>query len=91
MASTVYRIRLHTAAAAADSHYEYLHDLNIQVAQKRRSISLAQQLDRDECNQHFTVFDTFWGRPGHGAPPVDTNRKLKLDNLLYGTPTCNTD
>lgn len=69
----------------------YLHDLNCQVAQKRRSISVAQQLDRDECNQHFMVFDTFWGRPGHGAPPVKTNRKLKLDNLLYGVPSCTSE
>ncbi|KNC30700.1 hypothetical protein FF38_11659 [Lucilia cuprina] len=86
--------RLHTAAAAADvatTDMRYLHDLNCQVAQKRRSISVAQQLDRDECNQHFMVFDTFWGRPGHGAPPVLTNRKLKLDNLLYGTPGCNSE
>lgn len=85
----MYVCRLHAAAAGADvatTEMRYLHELNSQVAQKRRSISVAQQLDRDECNQHFMVFDTFWGRPGHGAPPIKTNRKLKLDNLLFGSP-----
>ena len=65
----------------------YLHELNTQISYKRRSISVSQQRDRDLCNQHFATFETFWGRPGHGAPTGHTN-KLKLDNLLYGAQSC---
>ncbi|XP_061391576.1 uncharacterized protein LOC133326986 [Musca vetustissima] len=72
------------------SNLLYQHDLNTQVAMKRRSISLARQYDRELANQHFMTFDTFWGRPGHGAQ-AGTTRKLKLNNLLYGTPGCTSD
>ncbi|EDV93945.1 GH19603 [Drosophila grimshawi] len=64
----------------------YLHDLNVQISQKRRSVSVSRQMERDLCNQHFDTFETFWGRPGHGAPSGDKINKLKLDNLLYGDP-----
>ncbi|XP_020817882.1 uncharacterized protein LOC110191371 [Drosophila serrata] len=66
---------------AADMRY--LHDLNVQISQNRRSVSVSKQMDRDLCNQHFDTFETFWGRPGHGARGDKIN-KLKLDNLLYG-------
>ncbi|XP_017845006.2 uncharacterized protein LOC108601618, partial [Drosophila busckii] len=64
----------------------YLHELKVQISQKRRSISVSKQMDRDLCNQHFGTFETFWGRPGHGARDGDKINKLKLDNLLYGAP-----
>ncbi|XP_064544334.1 uncharacterized protein LOC135432445 isoform X2 [Drosophila montana] len=73
--------RIQTAA-----DMRYLHDLNVQISQKRRSVSVSRQMDRDLCNQHFDTFETFWGRPGHGAPTADKINKLKLDNLLYGAP-----
>ncbi|KAM8703959.1 hypothetical protein ACLKA7_008564 [Drosophila subpalustris] len=73
--------RIQTAA-----DMRYLHDLNVQISQKRRSVSVSKQMDRDLCNQHFDTFETFWGRPGHGARDGDKINKLKLDNLLYGTP-----
>ncbi|XP_017038316.1 uncharacterized protein [Drosophila kikkawai] len=72
----MYRIQ-----TAADMRY--LHDLNVQISQNRRSVSVSKQIDRDLCNQHFDTFETFWGRPGHGARGDKIN-KLKLDNLLYG-------
>ncbi|XP_001953474.4 uncharacterized protein LOC6499990, partial [Drosophila ananassae] len=74
--TSIYRIQ-----TAADMRY--LHDLNVQMSHKRRSVSVSKQLDRDLCNQHFDTFETFWGRPGHGARGDKIN-KLKLDNLLYG-------
>ncbi|KAH8397655.1 hypothetical protein KR215_003757, partial [Drosophila sulfurigaster] len=73
--------RIQTAA-----DMRYLHELNVQISQKRRSVSVSKQMDRDLCNQHFDTFQTFWGRPGHGAPAGDKINKLKLDDLLYGTP-----
>ncbi|XP_073818261.1 uncharacterized protein isoform X2 [Musca autumnalis] len=83
--------RLHTSdGIGVASNLLYQHDLNTQVAMKRRSISLARQYDRELANQHFMTFDTFWGRPGHGAQAGNT-RKLKLNNLLYGTPGCTSD
>ncbi|XP_030559856.1 uncharacterized protein LOC115761958 [Drosophila novamexicana] len=79
--STIYPTSIQTAA-----DMRYLHDLNVQISEKRRSVSVSRQMDRDLCNQHFDTFETFWGRPGHGAPTADKINKLKLDNLLYGTP-----
>ncbi|EDW80814.2 uncharacterized protein Dwil_GK11363, partial [Drosophila willistoni] len=72
---------IHRIQTAADMRY--LHDLNVQISQNRRSVSVSKQQDRDLCNQHFDTFETFWGRPGHGARGDKIN-KLKLDNLLYG-------
>ncbi|XP_055902476.1 uncharacterized protein LOC129938764 isoform X2 [Eupeodes corollae] len=66
---------------------EYLSDLNKQMSQKRRSFSMSQQLEKDLCSKHFETFDTFWGRPGHGAP-TNIRAKLKLDDLLYGVQSC---
>ncbi|XP_075163147.1 LOW QUALITY PROTEIN: uncharacterized protein LOC142235771 [Haematobia irritans] len=85
------RNRLHTSdGIGVASNLLYRHDLNTQVMMKRRSISLARQQEKDLCTQHFNTFDTFWGRPGHGAQDIKT-RKLKLNNLLYGTPGCTSD
>ncbi|XP_067625003.1 uncharacterized protein [Eurosta solidaginis] len=61
----------------------YLHDLNIQISEKRQATCAEQQIDRDLSTKHFETFDTFWGRPGHGAPSEVTT-KQKLNNLLYG-------
>uniref|UniRef100_A0A1I8PJ78 Uncharacterized protein n=1 Tax=Stomoxys calcitrans TaxID=35570 RepID=A0A1I8PJ78_STOCA len=85
------KTRLHTSdGIGVASNLLYQHDLNTQVSMKRRSISLARQQEREQCNQHFMTFDTFWGRPGHGAQDIKT-RKLKLNNLLYGTPECTSE
>ncbi|XP_039947911.1 uncharacterized protein LOC120766455 [Bactrocera tryoni] len=61
----------------------YLHDLNTQMSVKRQTTCAEQQNERELCSKHFETFDTFWGRPGHGAP-VEVTAKQKLDNLLYG-------
>ncbi|XP_012162405.1 uncharacterized protein LOC101455140 [Ceratitis capitata] len=61
----------------------YLHDLNTQMSEKRQTTCAEQQIDRELSSKHFETFDTFWGRPGHGAP-VEVIAKQKLDNLLYG-------
>ena len=66
---------------------QYLSDLNNQMSQKRRTVSMSQQLEKDLCSKHFETFDTFWGRPGHGAP-TNIRAKLKLDDLLYGVQSC---
>lgn len=81
--------RLHTADAAlmTSDYLHYAEELSNQVSQKRRSICMAQQLDKELSIEHFRAMDAFWGRPGHGAP-AGTRRKLKLDNLLYGTSDC---
>ena len=41
--------------------------------------------DKEEANKHFEHWDTFWGRPGHGAPrPVKVRESL--DYILYQLP-----
>ncbi|XP_017482598.1 PREDICTED: uncharacterized protein LOC108371527 [Rhagoletis zephyria] len=72
------RYRLATA-----QDMRYLHDLNTQMSEKRQTVCAEQQMERELCSKHFETFDTFWGRPGHGAPG-EVTAKQKLNNLLYG-------
>ncbi|XP_053954251.1 uncharacterized protein LOC128860635 [Anastrepha ludens] len=68
---------------ATSQDIRYLHDLNTQMSEKRQTTCAAQQIDRELCSKHFETFDTYWGRPGHGAPG-EVMAKQKLNNLLYG-------
>ncbi|XP_037943600.1 uncharacterized protein LOC119676432 [Teleopsis dalmanni] len=76
---------LATADPAAD--LRYLRELNQQITDRRRSITRSHQLEQELCNRHFETFDTYWGRPGHGAP-TGVKNKLKLNELLYGVEDC---
>ena len=43
-----------------------------------REVAEAQQ------ERHFQCWDTFWGRPGYGAPRDNTHRENLMKNLYFG-------
>lgn len=45
---------------------------------------MSREREAETCRTHFQNFDSYWGRPGCGAPKSNKN-KLKLDDLLYHT------
>ena len=63
---------------------QYQSQLSGQVVARRedevrdREISQLQQL------QHFQSWDSFWGRPGYGAPRDHTHRENLMKNLYFG-------
>ncbi|XP_055389249.1 uncharacterized protein LOC129618490 [Condylostylus longicornis] len=57
-------------------------DLNNQVIEKRQNRTLHRLAERQACSDHFQTLDTYWGRPGYGAPK-GVVRKLNLDELLW--------
>ncbi|XP_055321626.1 uncharacterized protein LOC129577875 [Sitodiplosis mosellana] len=65
---------------------QLLDDLCRQITQKERKKQLSKDSELESARRHFETIDTFWGRPGHGAPrSVKTNHhsKLNLNDLLY--------
>lgn len=46
---------------------------------------MSREREVESSRNHFSTFDSFWGRAGCGAPQMNKN-KLKLDDLLYNTP-----
>lgn len=69
-----------------ECNVQYLKELNRQINRKERDIKIQREYDVESSKQHFDTWDTFWGRPGHGAPR-DIKTKLNLDNLLYKMQT----
>ncbi|XP_025832415.1 uncharacterized protein LOC108732802 [Agrilus planipennis] len=61
---------------------EYFHNLQSQVDERREKIKSSILEDFEKSKQHFNTWDSFWGRPGHGAP-LETRKKIRLDTLLF--------
>merc|ERR1712131_250181 len=53
----------------------YQHQLQGQVVEKLESGVREREREALQQNQHFQSWDTFWGRPGYGAPRDSTNRE----------------
>nr|XP_023025921.1 uncharacterized protein LOC111513934 [Leptinotarsa decemlineata] len=60
----------------------YLKDLAAQMIRKRQLMKELQDKEFDSSRRHFSTWDGFWGRPGHGAPLPEI-RKRCLDQMLY--------
>lgn len=48
-------------------------------------LQIYRQRDAEISRQHFETWQTFWGRPGNGAP-MEIKKKLNLNALLYKDP-----
>jgi len=46
---------------------------------------MSKEIEKQSSQRHFENLDSFWGRPGHGAPK-STRNKLNLNDLLYRVP-----
>ncbi|KAG4079023.1 hypothetical protein HA402_001678 [Bradysia odoriphaga] len=64
---------------------DHLNELCRQINQKQRRIEINKEIDKQSSQNHFENLDSFWGRPGHGAPK-STRNKLNLNDLLYRVP-----
>lgn len=50
-----------------------------------KMFQISKEIDKQSSQRHFENLDSFWGRPGHGAPK-STRNKLNLNDLLYRVP-----
>uniref|UniRef100_A0A336MJU4 CSON000854 protein n=1 Tax=Culicoides sonorensis TaxID=179676 RepID=A0A336MJU4_CULSO len=63
----------------------YLSELNQQITQRHHEMQIYLQRDAEISRQHYETWQTFWGRPGHGAP-MEVKKKHNLNILLYNDP-----
>ncbi|GIY47232.1 uncharacterized protein CDAR_506183 [Caerostris darwini] len=61
----------------------YFNELAEQAAQRQQMRQQQKQIERAQSEKHVSTWDSFWGRPGHGAPINSENHKKEnLINLL---------
>ncbi|XP_065212302.1 uncharacterized protein LOC135839948 isoform X2 [Planococcus citri] len=64
---------------------EYSEALEQQITAREHHKQEEKEEDQMTARKHFENWDTFWGRPGHGAPkPVKV--KENLEYILYQLP-----
>ncbi|GFT73063.1 uncharacterized protein NPIL_27492 [Nephila pilipes] len=62
----------------------YFNELSEQAAQRQQMRQQQKQIERAQSEKHMSTWDSFWGRPGHGAPiNPDNHKKENLVNLLH--------
>ena len=67
---------------SADNKQQYWEQLTGQVSEKQNIGALGKQIDEKQQKQHFESWETFWGRPGNGAPR-DSSQKENLMKMLH--------
>ena len=65
-----------------DNKQQYWEQLTGQVSEKENIGARGKQIDEQEQKQHFESWETFWGRPGNGAPR-DSSQKENLMKMLH--------
>ena len=43
----------------------------------------ARMMEEEQQSQHFQQWDTFWGRPGYGAPRDSILKENLIKNLYF--------
>jgi len=61
----------------------YYTELANQVVTKHEVNNHKQKMDAEQQRQHFSQMDTYWGRPGYGAPKPHGIQKENLMKTLY--------
>ena len=61
----------------------YQNQLMGQVVEKSEIGVRDREREQAQQSQHFQSWDTFWGRPGYGAPRDNTYRENLMKNLYY--------
>ena len=64
---------------------EYNGVLTGQVEERQGLLAEGREIDDLQQRQHFQSWETFWGRPGRGAPRDNTNKENLLAMLHYPT------
>ena len=69
-------------AARNDNKQRYVDSLSHQVADKQDHVRHSREFDEEQQKQHFQSWETFWGRPGYGAPR-EVVQKGNLMKMLH--------
>ena len=67
---------------SADNKQQYWEQLTGQVSEKQDIGARGRQMEEQAQKQHFESWETFWGRPGNGAPR-DSSQKENLMKMLH--------
>ncbi|KAG8177255.1 hypothetical protein JTE90_028210 [Oedothorax gibbosus] len=79
--------RLDIRRAKSQESLVYYSELAEQAAQRKHMRQQQKQVERAQSEKHVTTWDSFWGRPGHGAPrDPENHKKENLANLLQSEP-----
>ena len=54
-----------------------------QVEEKKSKGQAGRQVEQAAQEEHFQVWDKFWGRPGYGAPRQSGQHKENLMKMLH--------
>eukprot|EP00090_Calanus_glacialis_P021912 TRINITY_DN33788_c0_g1_i1.p1 TRINITY_DN33788_c0_g1~~TRINITY_DN33788_c0_g1_i1.p1 ORF type:complete len:454 (+),score=113.33 TRINITY_DN33788_c0_g1_i1:334-1695(+) len=68
---------------STDNKQQYWEQLTGQVSEKQNIGARGRQIDEQQQKQHFESWETFWGRPGNGAPIRDSSQKENLMKMLH--------
>ena len=55
-----------------------------QVAVKANIGQLGRKMDDQQQRQHFQSWESYWGRPGHGAPRDKSHKENLIKMLHFG-------
>ena len=66
-----------------DDRKRYSDTLNSQVCEKSDYNQRSRQFEEEQQKRHFESWETFWGRPGYGAPKPNTTKGNLMKMLHY--------
>lgn len=66
-----------------DEKKYYYGELASQVAQKGQIQEAKHRMEEEQQMRHFQHWDTYWGRPGYGAPKPQGPQKENLMKILH--------
>jgi len=67
-----------------EERHKYWETLTGQVSEKNHAAQAKRELDDQQQRRHYESYDSFWGRPGYGAPRGQGNgKKENLMKMLH--------
>ena len=73
----------HVSGDGGPGQRRYLEVLLDQVQSKMVNDIEKRKMDDERMQHHFQSFDTYWGRPGYGAPKETGIPKENLMKILH--------
>lgn len=61
----------------------YQNQLLGQVVEKMETGQRVRMMEEEQQSQHFQQWDSFWGRPGYGAPRDSILKENLIKNLYF--------
>ena len=74
---------LDSRMSPSDDKKYYYGELANQVNQKSQTQYAKAKMDEEQQMRHFQHWDTYWGRPGYGAPRQQGPQKENLMKILH--------